>query len=132
MKKVIFKIIFCIMLIGCSNNPTDVNVPNGLYGIWVFSSYDNEVTIMKRASKFEDNNSGFNIMSNGRFVERKNSGWCGTPPIAYANYEGTWKPKEKNLLNILVGYWGGTQNYDIQIISLNNLELKFRQQFPEK
>jgi len=129
MKKPIFTIIFCIMLIGCSNNPTDVNVSNELYGTWVFSSYDNGVTVMKRAYQFEDNNSGFHIMSNGGFVERKNSGGCATPPISYTNFDGTWKPKDNNLVAINVGYWGGIQNYDIQIISLNYMELKFTREF---
>lgn len=56
------------------------------------------------------------------FIERKNAGWCGTPPIAYADFNGSWA-KNDSLIDITVDYWGGVANYHWKIISIDNNNL---------
>ena len=45
---------------------------------------------------------GFIIGEDGSFTERKNTGWCGTPPITYGNFEGSWTAVSDSLLDIVV------------------------------
>ena len=42
------------------------------------------------------------------------------------SYEGEWKKLSENLLEITVGYWGGTTSYKIEIVSLSSDELKIQ------
>ena len=56
------------------------------------------------------------------FSTNKNAGWCGTPPISYADFEGTWK-KSDSTISITVGYWGGLLDYQWKIVSIDNKSL---------
>jgi len=72
------------------------------------------MSIYERASDLSDNPC-FTFNSDGTMVERKNSGDCGTPPIVYANYGGTWRIINDTLVRVNVGYWGGTTTYNMNI-----------------
>ncbi len=97
-----------------------------LEGIWVQSDYDEDLTIFTKKNKLDDDKYGFKISESGIFLEHKNSGWCGTPPISYADYEGTWKYESDSVLIVDVGYWGGTMTYKMQIVELTTNKLKTR------
>ena len=75
---------------------------------------------------FDSDNAGIKFNSDKTFIERANSGWCGTPPISYTNYDGTWNAINENTFEINVAYWGGTTNYKIEIVELNDTELKIK------
>lgn len=96
---------------------------NDLYGTWVDAGLKDSLYIMHKAAAFEEDNGGFAIYPNGVFVTRGNAGWCGTPPISYQNYNGSWNFESGSLLNVNAGYWGGTNNYKIKIVSLTETEL---------
>jgi hypothetical protein len=120
-------IIFAIFVASCSQ-PTDSDadnyMPNNLYGTWVKAGYEENITILRKSGELDDNQYGFIIRRDGKLTERKNSGYCGTPPITYANYEGEWKKLSDSLLEIAVGYWGGTTSYRMEIVSISYDELK--------
>lgn len=69
-----------------------------------------------------DNQYGLSFEQNNRLIERKNSGWCGTPPISHSDYTGTWIQKD-SIISINVGYWGGTLDYSWKIVAVNQVEL---------
>lgn len=54
----------------------------------------------------------------------KNAGWCGTPPISYSDYPGTWTILNDTLVEINVGYWGGTTIYKLDVESVSENSLK--------
>ncbi len=120
-------IVFALFVASCGQ-PTDPiednHTFNDLYGTWVWAGYEERTTILKKSSELNDNQYGLIIRPGGKLIERKNAGFCGTPPITYANYEGEWKALSKNLLEIIVGYWGGTTSYQMEIVSLSSDELK--------
>lgn len=97
-----------------------------ILGTWVEESLEDEVTRMARAESLAADKYGFTILGDGAFIERKNAGWCGTPPISYENFEGTWEALSDSLLEITVGYWGGTINYQMRIVSLDEQNLRIR------
>jgi hypothetical protein len=97
-----------------------------IIGTWIENGYEEDVTILQREDQLDPSKYGFTIEDNGSFIERKNSGWCGTPPIAYANFEGSWVALSDSLIEITVAYWGGTMTYQMRIVSLGTEELQIR------
>ena len=109
---------------------------NLLIGTWVEqpelsleqASVDGSL-ILNRRQVLDSTQYGFIIGKDGSFIERKNAGWCGTPPITYKNFEGTWEAVSDSLLEITVGYWGGTINYQMRIVNVDNEMLRIRYLF---
>ncbi len=114
-----------IFIPACSENPVDANIPNDLYGVWTFKSFEDGITIMKRSFSLESDNSGFIFSRESKLLERKNAGWCGTPPIAYANFDGNWEYKPGDVLSVNVGYWVDwkTTNFILFQSAIQNLSL---------
>lgn len=105
----------------------------GIVGTWVdrqeldfaAASYDGSL-MLTREPELDSTLYGFIIREDGTFVERKNAGWCGTPPITYANFDGTWSAVSDSLIDITVGYWGGTMTYQMRIVSVDEEHLRIR------
>lgn len=76
----------------------------------------------ERASALKSGDYGFSFQADGKFVERKNSGWCGTPPVTYSDFDGNWSQTD-SILNISVAYWGGMADYRWKIILLDENKL---------
>lgn len=123
--KLFIPIVLLILLFSCEKASLAPE-PGELEGIWVQSDYDEDLTIFSKKNKLDDDKYGFKISDGGIFLEHKNSGWCGTPPISYADYEGTWKYESDSVLIVDVGYWGGTMTYKMQIVELTANKLKTR------
>jgi hypothetical protein len=123
---VIFKFFLLLSvsgLISCekSNYPI-INDSDKLLGYWINPVIVDTVWQYERANSFVMDAGGISFQSGQLFVERKNAGWCGTPPISYSNYDGTWT-KSASLINVTVGYWGGLAYYQWKIISVDNKNL---------
>lgn len=122
--KLIFASIVLFFLISCEkDNDSDFNNSENLIGYWINPQFNDTIWSFDKADDFQDNNYGFAFQSGKNFIERKNAGWCGTPPIAYADFTGTWSQND-SLLHITVGYWGGTADYQWKIVSVENNLLK--------
>jgi hypothetical protein len=111
------------LFFSCTKEQIKIDPDNLLIGVWVFSEYKDDITIFKRDQEFTDNDC-LKFNSDGTLIERKNSGWCGTPPISYANYDGTWSIENDTLIQVKVGYWGGTTSYKLDIESISPTTLK--------
>jgi len=133
MKKLIFLMVMALLL-SCEKEFLEVEALGanaGIVGTWVEEGYRGDTTLLKRAGKLNEVKYGFTINEDGTFIERKNSGWCGTPPISYANYDGSWEAVSDSLLNITVGYWGGMMTYQIRVVSLNGEDLAIKYLYSE-
>jgi hypothetical protein len=97
-----FLIFSLVVLFGCKRSTYplfqqfDEVVP---YGTWVYSGHIDSVLIYYYAEEFEEDNSGIAFESGNVYIERT-SGWCGTPPLSYANIEGKWEIMDHNILII--------------------------------
>lgn len=128
MKRLAFLIIM-ILLVSCSKEFLMMDAlgeNEGIVGTWIDNGYKGDTLLLYRAGELDSQNYGFTINDDGTFIERKNAGWCGTPPIAYDNFEGTWEVVSDSLLDITVAYWGGMMTYQIRIISVDYKELSIR------
>ena len=133
MKKLAFLMIM-VFLVSCEKEFLEADALGenaGIVGNWIEEGYREDTTLLKRAGELDKVKYGFTINEDGTFIERKNSGWCGTPPISYANYDGTWEAVSDSLLNITVGYWGGMMTYQIRIVSLVGEDLAIKYLYSE-
>jgi hypothetical protein len=125
MKRLYLILIFISSLsYSCSKDEIKIDPDNLLIGVWNYTTYQDNTMVYTRNQEFKDINCyKFNV--DGSLIERKNSGWCGTPPISYADYQGTWTMLNDTLIKINVGYWGGTMDYklDIEFIDSNSLKV---------
>jgi hypothetical protein len=128
MKKLVFPAVLAL-LVSCGEFPkqTDALGENAeIVGTWVEEGYEDDVTLLARSLSLDSAKYGFIIREDGTFVERKNAGWYATPPIAFENFEGTWEALSDSLLEITVGFWGGTLSYQMRVVFLNQQELGIR------
>ncbi len=112
----------------CRESPTGLTPVVDICGAWVEANPISGLTIFNKTSGLDSNKMGFIFYESGELLERNNGGWCATPPIFYANYNGQWELEKDSIVNITVGYWGGIRNYSFRIISLNATEMKIKYQ----
>ena len=132
MKKtiLIFSVLFVAIFSSCKQNENIIDPQNPLIGIWVYKSYEqinstDYAIVYERKFKFDDNNSGISFKINNELVERANIGWCGTPPISYGEYKGSYTFKDKQITTNSES-WNGkkTQRYEVIIIDDRILKIK--------
>lgn len=113
------------LMYSCQDSPTKTN-DEAIIGVWIDQEFDSETgeTILSSASEFANDKYGIAFYADGTLVERKNAGWCGTPPITYKNYEGTWTALNDSTFTIDVGYWGGEITYVYNVRSISADELR--------
>lgn len=126
MKNLILLCTLIFISVGCSKDSIQIDPHNLLIGIWNYSGSNDNINIYKRSSEFT-NNQCYKFNGDGTMTERKISGWCGTPPVSYADYPGTWTIINDTLIQINDGYWGGTTSYKLNILtkSLNTLKVSY-------
>ena len=123
MKTVIVALLFTLTLVSCQKLIDPVENGNAeLIGSWTDPQYTDTIITYTRVSSLVENQYGISFKEGNKLVERQNSGFCGTPPITTADYEGTWTGND-SIVNISVGFWGGTIDRTWRIITLNNQKL---------
>lgn len=106
----------------CNENEHIVPENFDFTGFWVNEQLDDSVLTYIRADALAENQYCFGFTNDGRFLERKNSGGCATPPIVYADYEGSWS-EEDSVISITVPFWGGTAFYKWKVVELEKNRL---------
>jgi hypothetical protein len=133
MKRVIF-LLAMVLMFSCEKDlmENDALGENaGIVGTWIEDGYSDEVALFERADSLDYSKYGFIINEDGTFTERKNAGWCGTPPITYSNFQGEWLALSDSLIEITVGYWGGTLSYQMRIVFVDQESLGIRYLYAE-
>lgn len=120
----IFSLIAFAVLTSCTKETIDPDAKSlSIVGKWENPIYKNDTIIFSKVEAKEATGYYINIKSDGSVIERKNAGWCGTPPIAYSNYNGTWEMKD-SVMQISVEYWGGMAEYKWKLLSVDNEKLR--------
>ena len=122
--KFLISMLFACLFVACEKENGSVNTGTEyLLGYWINPQYKDSIIVFERSANLVENNYGFSFKPDHIFIERKNSGWCGTPPISYSDFDGTWEKNNSDLI-INVGYWGGSLEYKWKIVSVNKDYLK--------
>ncbi len=88
-------------------------------GSWSNVSYNENGMTLEKVNKLQENTYGYRFLSDGTFIHRANSGFCGTPPIVTSDFEGSWT-KNGGIINIHGTFWGGETVEEWEIISSGN------------
>ncbi len=124
MKKIsLIMIAVVTILLSCNKDEIKIDSDNLLLGIWTYSGYQNDAVVYTRSDGFTDSPC-YKFKSDGTLLERKNSGWCGTPPVSYSDYDGSWSVINDTIVEIKSAYWGGEITYRLDIESLTADALK--------
>ncbi len=116
--------LFALAIMACEKTPENAAAGDDfLIGSWFNPQYNDSIVIYERSNGLVDNDYGFTFNEDHTFIERKNAGWCATPPIYYADFDGIWTRKD-SILEITVGYWGGTAEYWWKILTIDEAILK--------
>ncbi len=108
-----------IALFSCSEEELEIpEASKEIIGYWVNPQFVDTIYTYDRASKLKADDYGFEIHTNGEFLER----WCGTPPISYSDYKGKWSLQD-SILDIKVAFWGGTGHYKWKVLSVDKEKL---------
>jgi hypothetical protein len=126
MRKLASLLFITTILYGCSDEKIDIDPDNLLIGTWNYSEYLGNSSIYLRSNSFIDEHC-YRFNADGTLLERKNAGWCGTPPVTYADYAGTWRIINDTLIRIDVAYWGGNTRYNLDIESVDEDSLSIIQ-----
>jgi hypothetical protein len=116
-------ILFSFLLGTIFFGSTSFRSTNNIEGLWVQESYQDGKHYMVRAKRFSKNKPGVKFLANGKLIKRQNVGWCGTPPITYGNFDGTWQWISDSLIHVSYEYWGGTAEYDWKVLKLTDKKL---------
>lgn len=127
MKTLQFFLFISIMFafLSCKKTTSEPNlsVNNSIIGSWKNVMITDSIYIYTRTAQLTENEYSFSIKTNSQFIERKNSSWCGTPPVSFYDYQGIWYATD-SIINISVGFWGGIADYQWKLISVDNQYLK--------
>ena len=113
-----FLLLFSIVLLTSCENDIDLKSDEAelIIGHWISPVYIDTLVQYTRAEGLNDNDYGISFNPGNSLVERQNAGWCGTPPISFANYNGTWS-KTGDIIDITVDFWGGKAYHKWKVIA---------------
>lgn len=107
------------MLLGCEEYEEPITQQTQmLIGNWISPDYNDTLVTFKRSNNLIEQKYGLAFKDEGVLLERKNAGWCGTPPIFFADFDGVWSVSGSNII-INVAYWGGSADYNWKIVTMN-------------
>jgi hypothetical protein len=126
MKTLLKTVLFLLLVttIGCEdNNETiPINESNKLLGHWINPVYTGSELQLSRASSLKTDQYGLSFIEKTQCVERS-SGWCGTPPLSFMDFKGTWTRTDSVLIITIDNGFSGTQNIKWVIKTLDNKTL---------
>ena len=116
--------IISLLLNSCTKDEPKIDPEYSLIGTWSNSGFEENAMVFIRSNEFTDNNC-YRFNPDGTLIVRQNSGWCGTPPISYSNYPGSWMVINDTLIRVEASYWGGKTSYmlDVEEVNLNTLRI---------
>lgn len=117
-----------LLLTSCKKDEQPKASDTSYIGYWANPVYTDTSVTYTRSAALPKDSYGFQIADNNKFVEHKNIGSCGTPPIVYGIYEGSWT-KVDDTLKITVGFWGGVTTYNWLIVKANEDQLVIREHY---
>ncbi|MFY0671920.1 MAG: hypothetical protein JXQ87_00865 [Bacteroidia bacterium] len=108
-------------------NIEKLSLAQSVEGTWVQTHYASGKYEFTRSKTFLRQNPGLRFNKNGAMVSRANASWCGTPPITYNNYSGSYSINEKDsTIHAIYDFWGGKvdQVFLVKLIGKSELVLE--------
>lgn len=131
MRKVFFAFTILCLFVNMRCEPNDEvlrDSDNLLIGHWSDPEYSDQNINFKRVNALPEDNYGISFKTKNEFVERS-SGFCGTPPLVFSDYEGKWQLTE-SIIDITQDHF--PNNFAWRIVSLTENELVLTKEFTEQ
>ncbi|SDS50525.1 hypothetical protein SAMN05216503_3276 [Polaribacter sp. KT25b] len=133
-KTAFLSLFLTVFLFSCEiNNQSNELIidPNDslLFGYWAETSYEDEQITFTRVNSLPNDSYGISFVEKGVFIERS-SGWCGTPPLTFTDYTGTWEFVEDSLVKISTTSFIG--DFQWRILEVSEEKLVVKRELSEK
>ncbi|MCH7408657.1 hypothetical protein MM239_04565 [Belliella sp. DSM 111904] len=118
MKKILLAFLFLVFFASCVE---DEFLGDGEFpiGNWTISErHENGFSLIRNES-LPENTYGYSFHKNGKMTSRTIAGFCGTPPVIYADYSGNWSNRG-SIFNLNMGFWGGRNVQEWKVVSTND------------
>lgn len=122
LKTVLFLLLVTTIACEDNNETIPINESNKLLGHWINPVYTGSELQLSRASSLKTDQYGLSFIEKTQCVERS-SGWCGTPPLSFMDFKGTWTRTDSVLIITIDNGLSGTQNIKWVIKTLDNKTL---------
>lgn len=127
----IFIVLAATLMVSCKKFTDDSVKPkthqtSTFEGAYVSPIWYDSVVTYQRMSSVKDDEYGITFKPNGVVIEHANSGFCGTPPVAYSEYVGTWSQQD-SIVKATIPYWGGTTDLTWKIVALTSRALTIKE-----
>lgn len=100
-----------------------------LSGSWVYKETRKGVSYYSKEARMEIHRSGFEFGQDGQITIRRNESSCGTPPIRYQNYRGTWRMNTDSVITTTYRFHSSNLENDswkLVFVSKDSLALKYK------
>lgn len=120
----VFLFLFIMVNIGCDNNSESVMIDasDSLIGYWINPDYSDSGMRLERSNRFKNNAYGVAFLTENISLERS-SGWCGTPPLIFADFQGKWKKSDSIITITIDNGMGGVMDNHWKIKTLDEKHL---------
>ena len=116
-----------VLLWGCEDTELPASFDT-LPAHWIIENSSDSVYLFAKVANPPTDNYCITFKKTNKLIEQKNAGFCGTPPITFANFDGEWSLSADSILSIKVDFWGGYANYKWKIIRLTTHKLSVTKQ----
>ena len=125
--KPLFKTLLLLLIvthIGCdtSDDAIPINESDKLLGHWINPVANGSETQFERAKSLKSDAYGISFLIENNFIERS-SGWCGTPPLIFADFQGAWEKDDSMITITIDNGMNGLENVNWKIKSLDDKQL---------
>ena len=107
-----------------SENNQALSLEDNIVGVWEMQYTEQNKMTYKKVKKLASDQGGIEFLADGTVKLKRNAGWCGTPPISYAEFTGTWKVEGKSLI-YTYNYHKQDLKNELKFIEGNERELTF-------
>ena len=118
-------IIVLMTIISFSSCKKDSYTPgfkDKLTGHYINPQYSDQEILFEKSSKLEEKVYGISLLDNQQCIERRNIGFCGTPPVVFDDYHGQWNLAD-SILSFQIESLEGIQNFQWKILLLDDKQL---------
>jgi hypothetical protein len=133
-KTAFLSLFITVFLFSCeiNNQSNEIIIdPNNslLIGNWSEANYEDEQITFTRVNSLPKDSYGISFEKNDVFIEHS-SGWCGTPPLIFTDFIGSWEFVEEGLVKISTTSFVG--DFQWRILELSEEKLVVTRELSEQ
>jgi hypothetical protein len=113
-----------VIHIGCDTDveSLQINESDKLVGHWIKPVANDTELKLDRANTLKKDAYGISFLTESNCIERS-SGWCGTPPLIFADFQGTWKRNDSIITITIDNGMNGLEAINWKIKTLDDQSL---------